>query len=54
MLISEKTSRFIPEGIAEVSQVFLRDAHVLPKWLGYEYLENKNTFNIIIYNSGLY
>jgi hypothetical protein len=24
-------SRFIPEGVAEVSQIFLRDAHVLPK-----------------------
>jgi hypothetical protein len=24
-------SRFIPEGIAEVSQIFLRDTHVLPK-----------------------
>jgi hypothetical protein len=27
-------SRFIPEGEAEVSQVFLRDAINLPKWLG--------------------
>jgi hypothetical protein len=24
-------SRFIPEGIAEASQIFLRDTHVLPK-----------------------
>jgi hypothetical protein len=24
-------SHFIPEGVAEVSQIFLRDAHVLPK-----------------------
>jgi hypothetical protein len=24
-------SRFIPEGVAEASQIFLRDAHVLPK-----------------------
>jgi hypothetical protein len=24
-------SRFIPEGVAEVSQIFLRDRHVLPK-----------------------
>jgi hypothetical protein len=24
-------SRFIPEGVAEVSQIFLRDTHVLPK-----------------------
>jgi hypothetical protein len=23
-------SRFIPEGVAEVSQIFLRDTHVLP------------------------
>jgi hypothetical protein len=27
---------FIPEGIAEASQIFLRDAHVLPKVLSYE------------------
>jgi hypothetical protein len=26
-------SRFIPEGVAEVSQIFLRDTHVLPKLL---------------------
>jgi hypothetical protein len=26
-------SRFIPKGIAEVSQIFLRDTHVLPKLL---------------------
>jgi hypothetical protein len=24
-------SRFIPKGVAEVSQIFLREAHVLPK-----------------------
>jgi hypothetical protein len=24
-------SRFIPEGVAEASQIFLRDPHVLPK-----------------------
>jgi hypothetical protein len=29
-------SRFIPEGAAEASQIFLRDAHVLPKLLTYE------------------
>jgi hypothetical protein len=28
-------SRFNPEGVAEVSQIFLRDTHVLPK-LSYE------------------
>jgi hypothetical protein len=28
-------SLFIPEGVV-VSQLFLRDAHVLPKWLSYE------------------
>jgi hypothetical protein len=28
-------SRFIPEGVAEASQIFLRDAHVLPKLLRY-------------------
>jgi hypothetical protein len=26
-------SRFIPEGVAEASQIFLRDAHVLPNYL---------------------
>jgi hypothetical protein len=29
-------SRFIPEGVAEVSQIFLRDIHVLPKLVSYE------------------
>jgi hypothetical protein len=29
-------SRFIPKGIAEASQIFLRDAHVLPKLFSYE------------------
>jgi hypothetical protein len=29
-------SRFIPEGVAEVSQIFLRDTHVLPKLASYE------------------
>jgi hypothetical protein len=29
-------SRFIPEGIAEVSRIFLRDTHVLPKLVSYE------------------
>jgi hypothetical protein len=29
-------SRFIPEGVAEASQTFLRDVHVLPKLLSYE------------------
>jgi hypothetical protein len=26
-------SRFIPERVAEVSQIFLRDTHVLPKFV---------------------
>jgi hypothetical protein len=26
-------SRFIPEGVAEASQIILQDAHVLPKYL---------------------
>jgi hypothetical protein len=30
-------SRFIPEGVAEASQIFLRTAHVLPKLFSYEY-----------------
>jgi hypothetical protein len=29
-------SHFIPEGVAEASQIFLRDAHVLPKLLSYD------------------
>jgi hypothetical protein len=29
-------SRFIPEGRAEVSQIFLRDTHDLPKLVSYE------------------
>jgi hypothetical protein len=29
-------SRLIPEGVAEASQIFLRDAHVLPKLLSYK------------------
>jgi hypothetical protein len=27
---------FTPEGVAEASQIFLRDAHVLPKLFSYE------------------
>jgi hypothetical protein len=33
-------SRFIPEGVAEASHIFLLDAHVLPKLLSYELWEN--------------
>jgi hypothetical protein len=29
-------SRFIPEGVAEVCQIFLRDTHVLQKLISYE------------------
>jgi hypothetical protein len=29
-------SRFILEGVAEVSQIVLRDTHVLPKLVSYE------------------
>jgi hypothetical protein len=29
-------SRFILEGVAEESQIFLRDTHVLPKLVSYE------------------
>jgi hypothetical protein len=28
-------SRLVAEGVAEVSQIFLRDAHLLPKWHSY-------------------
>jgi hypothetical protein len=30
-IIHTHHSRFIPEGVAEASQIFLRDAHILPK-----------------------
>jgi hypothetical protein len=36
MYIHTYHSRFIPEGVAEVSQIFLRDTHVLPKLVSYE------------------
>jgi hypothetical protein len=29
-------SRFIPEGVAEASQIFLRNTHDLPNLLSYE------------------
>jgi hypothetical protein len=29
-------SHFIAEGVAEVSQIFLRDTHILPKLVSYE------------------
>jgi hypothetical protein len=29
-------SRFIPKGVAEVSQIFLRDTHILPKFISYD------------------
>jgi hypothetical protein len=29
-------SRFIPQGVAEASRIFLRDAHFLPKLIYYE------------------
>jgi hypothetical protein len=29
-------SRFIPEGVDETSQIFLRDTHILPKQFGYK------------------
>jgi hypothetical protein len=34
-------SRFIPEGVAEVPQIFLRDTHVLPKLVSYEKLRDR-------------
>jgi hypothetical protein len=36
-------SRLIPEGVVEASQIFLRDAHILPKWLN---LAMRNTANV--------
>jgi hypothetical protein len=36
VIIHTYRSRFIPEGVAETSQIFLRDAHVLQKLLSYE------------------
>jgi hypothetical protein len=29
-------SHYIPEGVAQVSQIFLQDTHVLPKLVSYE------------------
>jgi hypothetical protein len=36
MTIHTYHSRFIPEGVAEVSQIYLRDTHILPKLISYE------------------
>jgi hypothetical protein len=36
LYIHASHTRFIPKGVAEVSQVFLRDTHVLPKLVSYE------------------
>jgi hypothetical protein len=36
VIIHTYHSRFIPGGVAEVSQIFLRDTHVLPKLVSYE------------------
>jgi hypothetical protein len=36
LIIHTYHSRFIPEGVAEVYQIFLRDTHVLPKLVSYE------------------
>jgi hypothetical protein len=33
-------SRFIPKGVAEASQIFLRDAHVLPNYQNYLAIKN--------------
>jgi hypothetical protein len=40
MYIYTYHSRFIPDGVAEVSQIFLRDTHVLPK------LATRNTADV--------
>jgi hypothetical protein len=36
MILHTYHSRFIPEGVAEVSQIFLRETYVLPKLVSYE------------------
>jgi hypothetical protein len=36
MYIHTYRSRFIPEGVAEAIQIFLRDTHVLQKLVAYE------------------
>jgi hypothetical protein len=36
IIIHTYHSRFIPEGLAEASQMFFRDAHILTKLLSYE------------------
>jgi hypothetical protein len=35
-------SRYIPGGVAEVSQIFPRDTHVLPKLVSYEEHSRRN------------
>jgi hypothetical protein len=35
-------SRFIPEGVAESSQIFLQDTHVSPKLVSYEEHRRRN------------
>jgi hypothetical protein len=35
-LLHKYHSRSIPEGVAEASQIFLRDTHVLPKFVSYD------------------
>jgi hypothetical protein len=42
-------TRFIPEGIAETSQIFLRDTHILPKWFNYEKYCRRETVRSINY-----
>jgi hypothetical protein len=34
--IQKYHSRFIPEGVAEATQIFLQDAQLLPKLFSYE------------------
>jgi hypothetical protein len=43
MAVYTYRSRFTPEGVAEASQIFLRDAHVLPKSLSYEEYYTRTT-----------
>jgi hypothetical protein len=36
LIIHTYHSRFIPEGVAEVSQIFLQNTHILPILISYE------------------
>jgi hypothetical protein len=50
ILIHTYHSRFIPEGVAEASQILLRDAHVLPKLLSCEGYCGRDKWSIAVWS----